>query len=247
MILSLALSLPLALGALPLPDDDPAVEEAIEALKTALKDKQDDTAVATIDRLTVLARDAGPKDKKKIAKGVGETFGAKRVPREGESKDEVFRAFVAAAASLGQMGDEGVGPLVRALEQRSFRHEPALRAKILAALGATKSEKATKPLLDMLEDKDYDLIAAAADALGNYDKAPLPPRKEIVERLVRHLESAANAANPSSPQVDASEARRKYDRIGGPLLSTLAKLTGQDFRDPLEWVKWWNDNKKRPW
>jgi len=243
-----SLLLSLALGPVPavFPDDDPAVEEALDALKSSLKEKEDETAVGTIDRLTVFFRDGGSKDQKKIAKGVGDSFGVTRVPREGDNPDEVFRVYYAASASLGQMGDEGVPYLLKGLDQRKFRHEPRLRAAILAALGTTKSDRAVKPLLDMLKDKDYDLIAAAADSLGNYDRSPEGLRKTIVEQLVKHLESSANAANPASPQID-SEARRKYDRIGGPLLATLGKLAGQDFRDALEWVKWWNDNKKKPW
>ena len=67
-------------------------------------------------------------------------------------------------------------------------------------------------------------------------------RKEIVERLVRTLESAHNAASSSNPPD--TEAQKKYSIIGGPLIESLQKLTGQNIRQPNEWNTWWNKNKK---
>ncbi|HET6203402.1 MAG TPA: HEAT repeat domain-containing protein [Planctomycetota bacterium] len=244
-----AIALPLFLllpqgGAAPPKDDDPVVAEAIEALKKAVKGKDDAAAIGVIDQLTQKAKGAGPKDRGKIASGVASSFDAVRVPVEGQNKSETFRLYVAAAVSLGTMKDEGVKPLLGAVDNRRFRHEVELRAAMVEAVGATKSPAAVKPLLDLLDDKDYPIIIAAAHALANYHDAKEPDRKRVAEVLVKQLESAHGQAEQNANE---GEARRKYDAVGPSFMDALAKVTGEEIRQPQAWVKWWNDNKKKKW
>ena len=48
-------------------------------------------------------------------------------------------------------------------------------------------------------------------------------------------------------QVDPIE-RKRYDIIAGPMLTSLQVLSGNDeIRDPTEFRRWWNNNKKKDW
>ncbi|MGH7151962.1 MAG: HEAT repeat domain-containing protein, partial [Planctomycetota bacterium] len=206
--------------------------------------KDDAAAVGVIDKLTQRAKGAGPKDRGKMASGIGSCFEAVRVPSEGQSKMEVFRLYIAAAASLGTMKEDGVKPLLAAMENRKFRHEIELRSALIAEAGKTKSPAAIKPLLDLLDDKDYPIISASAAALANFHEGKEPDRKRIVEQIVKHLESVQGAADQNAPD---GEGRRKYDAIAPSFMEALVRVTGEEIRQTQGWVKWWNDNKKRKW
>jgi HEAT repeat protein len=225
-------------------DDEPAIQEGVDALAKAVKAKDDPGAIGVIDQLTQKSKAAGPKDRAKVAKAIGACLDATRTPVEGQGKQETFKLYIAASAALGTMGEEGAKPLLAAIDTKRFKHEIELRCGLVAAAGATKSPAGIKPILDLLKDKDYPVIAAAADALANYREAKEADRKNIVETMVKYLESAKGQAdqNPND-----TEARKKFDTIGGPLMNSLGKLTGEQIRDPQAWVKWWNDNKKKKW
>ena len=242
-LLAIALLFPISQGT-PAADDDPAVAEEIEALKKAVKSKDDSAAVGAVDKLTQRAKGAGPKDRAKIAAGIGTCFDAVRVPAEGQSKNEVFRLYIAAAASLGTLKEDGVKPLLAAIDNRKFRHEIELRSQLIGEAGKTKSPNVIKPLLDLLDDKDYPIISASAAALANFHDGKEPDRKKIVEQIVKHLESVQGAADQNAPD---NEGRRKYDAVAPSFMETLAKVTGEEIRQTQGWVKWWNDNKKRKW
>lgn len=220
-------------------DDNPQVADRVKALEEAFKKKDDDAAVRAIDALTQLSERAGPKDKSKIAKAVSGAFALRR---------ETTSLAKAAAMSLSVLGEEGVKPLVDAANDRSFKKPepglPELRAEFAKAVGRTKSPKAVDPLLDLLKDKDYVVIAGASEALGNFRKADEAIRKKIVDRLVK-LVSSAEAAKFADPKD--SEAKLKYDTIGGTIITSLQALTGETLREPAEWMKWWNDHKKGVW
>lgn len=222
-------------------DDNPEIAEQLSALTESYKKKDDDGAIKLIDQLTQKVQQAGPKDRAKIGKTLSESFHQTRL-------DPKYKLIRAAAASLSTLGEDGAKHLIVACSDRVFRKTeeglPELRADLAKATGRTKSPKAVEPLLDLLKDKDYIVIAGAADALGQYKKSEEAIRKKIVERLTKLLETTEN---DHMADANNAQAQQKYDTIGGPILATLQALTGQNFRESKDWTKWWNDQKKLPW
>lgn len=220
-------------------DDNPQVVDRIKVLEESFKKKDDDSAIRAIDALTQLSANAGPKDRGKIAKAVAGAYSLRR---------DQHSLYKAATFSLSTLGEEGVKPLLDAAQDRTFKKPddglPELRAEFVKALGRTKSLKAVDPLLDFLKDKDYVVIAGASEALGHYRKADESVRKKIADKLIK-LISTAEAAK----LADASdnEAKLKYDTIGGTIITSLQSVTGEGFREPSEWMKFWNDAKKKSW
>lgn len=220
-------------------DDNPQVLDRIKALEESFKKKDDEAAVRAIDALTQLSNGAGPKDRNKIAKAVAGAYSLRR------DKHDLYKA---ATFSLSTLGEDGVKPLREAAKDRNFKKPepglPELRAEFVKALGRTKSVHAVEDLLELLKDKDYVVIGGACEALGNYRKAEEPLRKKIAEQLIKLL-SSAEAAKMSNP--NDNEAKLKYDTIGGVTITSLQSITGEKFREPSEWMKFWNDKKKEVW
>jgi len=116
---------------------------------------------------------------------------------------------------------------------------------VVKQVGSTRDWDQWKELVDLLDYKDELVIAAAGEALIKFADAPTKVRQESAKILVKRLESYQNAA--SSGEDDT--ARRIYRTVRDPMIRALSALTGQSFRDPLEWTKWWNNvgNKKAYW
>jgi hypothetical protein len=225
-------------------DDRKELATLVADLKKDVTAKKDDEAVSKIDSLVREFAASGPKDKKRIADSITATLKANREVPEG-SKEQP-KLFVAAVTALGQLGELGAKPLQDAFEAKEWKKDLAFRGKILKQLGTTKSPGAVEFLLEVYNSKDYELIADAASALGNYTSAPEELRKRIVEKTTKHLNTAqGNAADTANPAY--TDFKRKYETISPAMIETLQKLTGQSFREPREWEKWWNDHKSKPW
>ena len=84
-------------------------------------------------------------------------------------------------------------------------------------------------------DRDGDVIT-----LKKSRGAPGKVRLEVCAKLVNFLNSYYNAA--SNPED--TTARQRYRMVGRPMSDALSEMTGQTFQDPLDWRKWYNDNKK---
>ena len=95
-------------------------------------------------------------------------------------------------------------------------------------------------LTDTLDFHEEIVAAAAAEALVLFNRAPAKMRRDMVARLVVLLESRHNAATDYSDTT----ARRIYSTVRKPYIDALSSLTRQTFGDPLDWTKWWNQNKK---
>lgn len=215
-------------------DNDPAVKDAIKELSAAYRAKDDDVARGKMTDLLTMAKDAGPKDRAKIVKEIAKSFGQRR--KEGE--DGLYRA---ATAALGAIGPEAAKELQKAFDAKIFTKNVEMRAEIVEAVGKTKDHKSAKFLVDLLDYKDDPVIAATAKGMSYYHGEPIAVRLEMVEKMIRALEVSDNNAR----DLNNVRAQERYAVIGSPLIASLQKLTGQDVRKPLEWVQWWNDNKKR--
>lgn len=257
LLLSLLLSVPAAhaspaaapappAGAIqdPAGDKRPEVAKLIETLddQVGKKGLADTEAVATIDKLFAEWPASGPKDRAAIVKALSKCFEQKRDVKEGEPRNN--KLFIAAAAALGQMGPESSKTLMQWIGHKDHRRDQALQDRLIRSLGQTKDDAAVKTLTNLLDDKEPALVNAAATALAEFGEKPLEMRKTIFEALLKTL-MAAKGSTDSDPLNTIHKER--YEIILAPIVTTLGKLSKHDERDPEEWQRWWNKNKKANW
>jgi len=226
-----------------LPDKRPEVKELLDALgdHAGARGEQDTEAVAVIDKLLQEFPQSGPKDRASIVDGLGKCFGERRQELEGGIKDN--KLFIAAAAALGEMGTDATKVLEKWIGDKRHRDDVALQQRLIRSLGKTKDLKAVKTLLGLLDDKENVVVGCAAEALGEFAGAPQKDRKKIFNELLKIL--STNRALIRDP--NDIQARERYDVIAAPIITTLQGLSGHEERDPEEWQRWWNKNKKEDW
>lgn len=259
--MSASSELTLGLRSAPLGDE---VDDLIKEFTSILKDKErENEAIAMIDQMVArhqtnarrveeidedieIGTDNEKELKKerkgiqkvqtKLSEGVFLSFKyRKRANIEGNQ-----RIWKAALFGFGQMGSDGAKFLWKAFDDKRFNKDVAFRALCVQQVGFTKDETQMTPLLDMLDYKDEEVIAAAGEALAQFESAPGKKRHEAVGQLVKHLESYYNAAT----DLNDSNSKRIYRKVREPLTRALRNLSGESFSDPLDWTRWWNKNKK---
>lgn len=228
----------------PIVDERPELKAHFETLATHLKARgaEDDKAIAILDTLAQEFPKSGPKDRAAIVKEVAECFDVKR-PKELQEGVPDDRLYQAAAASLGLMGPESVKPLVGLIGDKNHRKNLRLQTNLALSLGKTKSPDGLKTLLALLENKDAEMQAAGAEALGNFAQADLDTRKKIFEELLKILMGQKTKKDDPAD----FEAMDRWNMISGPFIATMQKVTGLAETDPDLWQRWWNDNKKKDW
>lgn len=222
----------------------PSAEDTAEMLEKALKSKDAEKAKAAISELIGSYIDAIEAEDEKAQATVIEALGKALSFRDGDGT-----VISAAALGLGGMGEDAAKPLSAAVKDRRLRKEESLKPAYLnciRALGQTRSLRDIKTLGDLLNDKDFDVIAAGAEALGNYNGEDMKQtiRKKVAEDLIKALDSAYNAAEADPRNTTL---QRKYEIVGPPLMSSLQKVTGASVGAAPDWRKWFNDNKKKRW
>ncbi|HEX9792427.1 MAG TPA: hypothetical protein VGC54_00445 [Planctomycetota bacterium] len=249
------------------PQDEPTLkdqfEKFVEILKTSERDRREGEAIALIDefvtrfkanakRRTAIEEllDFGEGDARDLKKE------AKAIEKEDESLAKVIwlaidlrdkeveanqRLWTAAAYAWGQMGAHGSEYLWAAgFEPKRFRRDFEFQALCVEQVGVTQDYRQVDQLLDTLDYHNETVAAAAGKALQHFGDAPGEVRKISAERLVKLLESRANAAT----NVEDTTSIRIYRIIRPSWMSALTALTGETFTDPLDWTRWWNKNKK---
>ena len=228
----------------PIVDKRPEVKELLETFKahTKKRGKEDEEAIAVLDKLYQEFPESGPKDRAAIVKAVEKSFKEKR-------NDELSpgvpddRLYMAAATVLKDMGPESVKPLM-GLIGKAHKKNLRLQARLILSLGNTRHLDAVKTLTDLLKNKDAEVQAAGAQALGLYDEAPLKARKTMFEELLKTLMGVKGQMDSDPQNI---EARERYYAIAAPIVASLGSLSGHDEREPEAWQRWWNKNKKADW
>jgi len=226
------------------PDKRPEVKELLGELKDHIgkRGDEDKEAVAVIDKLLQEFPESGPKDRKSICDGLSKCFDVQRIEvEEGVPNNSLF---IAAGTALGRMGPESADALNKWIGHKKHRKDLALQRVLILSLGKTKDDSGIKTLTDLLQSKDDMLVGAAAEALADYNEKELDVRKSIFENLLKVLMSSKGAVDVN---VNDTIARERYDVIAAPIITTLQALSGNDERDPEEWQRWWNKNKKKDW
>jgi len=244
-----AISLPFAYQSPPAQDATPDKRAEVATLLDKLKShaskggKEDRDAVAVIDQLNQEFKKSGPKDKQAIVTGISKCFEERRLePKEGQPADNQLN--LAAAMALGEMGPESTDALMKWIGHKDLRKDAVVQHRLILSLGKTKDKKGIKTLGLSLENKTNSVVAAAAEALGEFKDSDLATRKDVFENLLKVLMSAKNAKDGN---INDTIARERYDVIAAPIITSLGKLSKHDERDPDKWQTWWNKNKKADW
>lgn len=227
------------------PDNRPEIKELGDKLAAhvAKRGKEDAEAITVIDALVQEFEKSGPKDRAAIVKGLDKCFEAKRQESEDGVRDN--KLYIAAAVSLRMMGPESAPVLMKWIGHKDHRKDLALQAKLITSLGKTRTEDGRKALIKLLVDKSPAVVAAAAEALGEYAEVEQKLRKECVEELIKNALMPAKAA--VDVQTPSQADKDRWDTISAPIITSLQRLTGHNETDPQKWQAWWNDNKKKDW
>ncbi|MBM3988906.1 MAG: hypothetical protein FJ294_13230 [Planctomycetes bacterium] len=237
---------PLALqGPAPTPADGrPEVKALCEQLggHASKRGKEDSEAISVIDKLVQEFAASGAKDRAAIVKQLDKCFMEKRQ----EDKDGVRenKLFLAAATALGEMKPECVPVYLKWIGEKSHKKDIPLQRLLILKLGKTKHETGRKPLIDLLNDENAKIQAAAAEALGEFADASQEVRKSTFEALLKLLMSTKGQVDSN---VNDLIARERYDTIAAPTATALGRLSGQRDLSPEEYQRFWNKNKKEEW
>lgn len=227
------------------PDNRPEIKEFCDQLNDHIgkRGKADTEAIAVIDSLLPEFEKSGPKDRTLIVKGLDKCLDVKRQDSAEGVPDN--KLFLAAAVGLRTMGPESAPVLMKWIGHKDHRKDLVLQAKLITSLGKTRDEDGRKLLIKLLVDKSPAVIAAAAEALGEFAEADQKVRKECVDDLIK------NALMPAKGLIDVQTPNQadkdRWDTISAPIITTLQRLTGHPETDPQKWQAWWNDNKKKDW
>jgi len=246
----------------PLQDPEKELEEKVDAFKDLVKGKENEPILIahidgfltlyaeSFDRFEVINEDLelgsdNSKELKKekkalekrmdtIASSVWTVFRRKKVTKEN------MDVWKAASFAFGRMHIHGAEYLWKAFEDKRFNRDVEFRSLCTKQVGYTKDYSQAEELQDLLDYKDILVVAAAAEALSQFGEAPGAVRLESTKQLVKKLESYHN----SSMDYEDTNAVRDYRTIRDPFVKALSVFTQQSFRDPLDWTRWWNKNKK---
>ncbi len=226
-------------------DERDDVAERIKTLQGHIKKKGDEDleAIAVVDGLTNEFGDFGPKDRADVVKAIDACFKARR-PKELEPGVVDDRLVFAAATALGEMGPESVKSLLSRLGDKSVKNNMRVKPRVALSMGRTRDERVIDPLTKLLVDKDMEMQAAAAEALGNFADVELDARKDIFKELLSVL---IDLKTKRDGDATDQEAFKRWNMISGPFVETMQRLSKHDEREAEAWQAWWNDNKKKDW
>lgn len=226
------------------PDKRPEIKDALAKLAEHVKARgeQDQQAIPVIDSLIGEFAKSGPKDRAAIVDGVADCLEAKRKDLSEGVPDNAL--FIAAATALGQMGPESVKALSKWIGNKKQKDDLQVQRALILSLGRTKDPEGLKALRGCLVHHDPAIVAAGAEALGEFESAPQETRKEVFSEILKILASAKGAMDNDINDIIA---RERYDVIAAPCITSLKRLSGHDENKPEGWTSWWNDNKREDW
>lgn len=245
----LALLATVAVAQAPAPPPlDPELPERLKELKALVAEPKmtmDFQAIGLVQKIMQGAEQKHPKDKERLAKGLGEVFRTGKV--RPADKDILYRET---GDALAKLGADGAKELQKVLTDARTKDAHGLQAHLILALGRTADDKQVEWLLETAVRSPHDEIrAAAGEALGNYTSLDVKVRREVVKDLIRawgSLHSLATTRDNNDPNapIDLApqNARRTLRAIEGKWNGTLQKLTGASFSAFDEWQRWLNKN-----
>jgi len=236
----------LVAGLAALPCSDTA--EQLKTLKAAYKAKDSAAAIQVFDGLIQSFESMPPKEQEDAVKVVEQAFGSRS-----DEGDDVTRLFIAASATLANLGPSGEKALVRVIALKPVRKKPAVLATAVEGLGRQANPAMIDVLLPFLRIEqalgpNSPVVVGAANALARYRAADPKVRKKVVGELVAvysELDSKyqADRAKPE-PSDEISAAFQSFET---PLREALRALSGAQHQKLEDWKKWWSTAKDADW
>jgi len=227
----------------------PASSELVDELQQELARRAIDEARAKqlVERLAAEFAICGTKDRAPIVRVLERCLAAKE---QGKPDSELV---CHAARALAGMAPESLPVLERALDNKPLLKDREIARTLVLALGKTREKSATKTLLELLDGSDDAIVAAAGEALGEFEGAPLALRKQLFEEVLKTWSEAKDerdsqvqqTLDPNSPH-DAAAVRR-YEVLEAAFSATLQRLSKQEARSVELWQRWFGKNKRADW
>lgn len=228
---------------------DPQIAKDVKEFTACIMDKaasKDDGAKSYMSKWVQGFETMHPKDQTAVVSALDHVFTKMKV-RSPENQE----LYATTAVALGRMGKAGAKVLKDAFGNPNFRKPEwvGLRGRLIMQIGATQDLGHANFILDTaLRDPDDQIQARAGEALGNFEKVDLKTRRELVKKLLKRFVEIHNQSRSESLDDPIAISRqRTYAAIADPWNTTLSKLTGQTFRSPQDWERWWNNNKDGNW
>lgn len=230
-------------------EPDPEIAEKLDMFREAVADKKaarDAEAVVLIDELLQKGPDYHPKDRNDILRTLRRVFSVRR------RKPDQPELYAATVVSLGELGGHDAALILQRTYGSKLFDDPdwqSTRELILENIGRTKDPRMVDFLVDRAtRDPSDGILRASGYALRHFEEEEFKVREEIFSRLLteygRITGIARSSVDPSD--VTARTFKRTLSAISDGWNSTLAALSGQNFRTAEDWYTWWNDHKDKP-
>lgn len=232
----------------PVPPIDPKLPDDLKELKALVAEPKmvaDFQAIGLIHKLTKDLEQKNPKDKERLAKGLGDVFRTGKV--RAADKEILYRET---ADALALLGADGGKELAKAHGDARFKDAIGLQGHLLLAIGRTQDPGQVDLLVEVTTRGVHDdLRGAAGEALGNFTSLEMKARREVVKQMLRawgslHAKATtADSPDPSAPiDLEPQNARQTLRVVEGKWGATLSKLTGVSMSGFLDWQRWLNKN-----
>ncbi|MCA9321222.1 MAG: hypothetical protein KDB53_10835 [Planctomycetes bacterium] len=209
-----------------------ALQKVVDGLEQATKDKSD-VDILFYTKQVVETFKGGEEKQQNDLIGV--------LTKNLKSRNEEVRN--ATLQALSMTDDRALRPLLKELNGREAKDDMTYLSDCIAAVGRLHSEKAVKDLSKLLNHKENRVIAVTIVAFGDYGKADLGVRKNIVDTLLKRYGSVTSPMNKSNPSTSEKE---RFEALADSFESTLRRLTRQaDIKTFDLWDKWYRKDGKK--
>lgn len=220
--------------------DSQAITEAVEGLKKAQKEKLEQDQIHFIKILAEKWANVDDKSRREVLNLAERNFKAKGQDVRDATVESLSKMT---GGEKDRDAEEATKILIEERGKKSTEENPTYFGLVCVAIGKLHHAKGVPVLTKLMQYKDFDVVAAAAEGLGHYRDAPIDLKKEVVESL---LKAYTGASNQYARDPRDSTAKERVTKISPAMEISLKALTGrQDITKSDAWWKWWNDTGKK--
>lgn len=215
-----------------------AAKEAIAGLKGAFKEKIPTDISHFSNKCAELWGESDDKQKTEMQKLVKRGL---RNPDRDVRVSSVAAIIKMKGGKKDKWGAKATDLLAAVLKLKPTQKDIDYMDRIVRAIGSIANKKGVPILTKLLKYKNYDIVAAAGEALGGYKDSDLKIKKEAVKEILKIYGSIANQAR----EPRNTTAQRRLRTIQKSMEMTLKTLTGQNIVGAYRWQQWWNNTGKK--
>ncbi len=226
-------------------DNTAVIDELVDRFSDTMRNRSGgrgrdpEAAFPILRELAERFGECGPNDQKDIVNMV-----VRAIERFDRDESEERELVLAAANALGSMGAKSVDQLLDLVEDNRIGDDLELFRRLILSLGRTQDERGLLRLKKLLHHGEPAIQAAAAEALGEFEALEEGKRKQVFYALLTRLLDAKDLVDQD--RLNQTNQRR-FDTIIGAVTTSLQRLSRHDERDPEQWQRFWNKNKRKSW